>query len=43
MPKNPTAQQRIEWHLAHTKVCECRPIPQTVLNLLRERKQVRGD
>lgn len=25
MPKNPTVQQRIDWHLAHLENCGCRP------------------
>jgi len=25
MPKNPTLQQRIDWHLAHQKNCGCHP------------------
>jgi hemerythrin-like domain-containing protein len=28
MPKNPTQEQRIEWHLEHQKHCSCRPAPQ---------------
>lgn len=24
MPKNPTLDQRIEWHIAHTEACACR-------------------
>jgi hypothetical protein len=35
MPKNPTAGQRIAWHLAHAQNCACRPIPQGVLALMR--------
>jgi hypothetical protein len=27
MPKNPTVEERIEWHLAHKKNCSCRDIP----------------
>jgi hypothetical protein len=27
MPKNPSLQQRIEWHLEHAKYCGCRQIP----------------
>lgn len=27
MPKNPTFQQKVEWHLAHVNHCQCRPIP----------------
>jgi hypothetical protein len=26
MPRNPTLDQRIEWHIAHAKHCGCRPI-----------------
>lgn len=28
MPKNPTIEQRIEWHLEHLRHCACRPIPE---------------
>lgn len=26
MPKNPTFEQRVKWHLAHKNNCSCRPI-----------------
>lgn len=26
MPKNPTMEQRIDWHLAHARNCGCRKI-----------------
>lgn len=26
MPKNPTFEQRVKWHLEHQKNCMCRPI-----------------
>ncbi|MBI5856672.1 MAG: hypothetical protein HZB42_03395 [Sphingobacteriales bacterium] len=26
MPKNPTVQQRVEWHLSHLKNCNCHPV-----------------
>lgn len=26
MPKNPTLQQRLEWHIAHAANCACRPL-----------------
>lgn len=26
MPKNPTFEQRVKWHLEHQKHCACRPI-----------------
>jgi hypothetical protein len=35
MPKNPTAAQRIAWHVAHAENCTCRPIPPGVLALMR--------
>lgn len=25
LPKNPTLQQRIDWHLEHNRNCGCRP------------------
>lgn len=27
MPKTPTVEDRIAWHLEHQKECACRPIP----------------
>jgi hypothetical protein len=26
MPKNPTLEQRIKWHIEHEKECRCREI-----------------
>ncbi len=38
MPKNPTAEQRMLWHLAHLKNCQCRTdLPQSVLKTMQER------
>ena len=37
MPLNPTPQQRIDWHLAHSEHCACRPIPDGVVVLMEER------
>jgi len=31
MPKNPSLEERIEWHFAHANACACRPIPASVL------------
>jgi len=31
MPKNATFEQRVKWHLAHSKNCNCRPIPDKLL------------
>ncbi len=31
MPKNPTLDQRIEWHVEHQRECHCREgLPKTV-------------
>jgi hypothetical protein len=27
MPKNPTEEQRIAWHVEHARHCACRPMP----------------
>jgi hypothetical protein len=35
MPKNPTAQQRLEWHLAHAKACACRSMSASMLAALK--------
>jgi hypothetical protein len=28
MPKNPTIEQRLEWHIEHARHCSCRDIPE---------------
>lgn len=38
MPKNPTEDQRLEWHLTHLKNCTCRTdLPQSVLATMKSR------
>jgi len=27
MPKSPTKAERVEWHLEHSEMCGCRPVP----------------
>jgi hypothetical protein len=27
MPKNPTREQRLDWHLRHSEACSCREMP----------------
>jgi hypothetical protein len=27
MPRNPTREQRLDWHLRHSEACTCREIP----------------
>jgi hypothetical protein len=31
MPKNPTLDQRIHWHIEHAKNCGCREIPKNIM------------
>lgn len=40
MPKNPTLDQRIAWHLAHAKNCTCRPLGGKILEEIKKRKLV---
>lgn len=37
MPRNPSMDQRVTWHLAHQAHCGCREIPVTVLAELKRR------
>jgi hypothetical protein len=37
MPKNPTLEQRIEWHLAHATACDCRAIHGKILEEIKRR------
>jgi len=37
MPKNASDDQRIAWHIEHSKNCSCRPIPNGILELMKEK------
>jgi hypothetical protein len=37
MPKNPTFEQRVKWHLEHHKNCSCRPIPAKLAEEMKKR------
>jgi hypothetical protein len=37
MDKNPTAEERLTWHLEHTAHCGCRPIPASLLSIMAQR------
>ena len=39
MPEGATAKERIEWHLAHSKNCACRPFPKGLMAKLTERQR----
>jgi hypothetical protein len=36
MPKDPSLQERIAWHLAHKENCNCRPIPDALISEIRK-------
>jgi hypothetical protein len=38
MPKNPSFEQRIKWHIAHQKHCSCRPIPDKLKEEIRKKR-----
>jgi len=38
MPKNPSLDHRIAWHLQHQKNCNCRSIPEKLLIEIHKRK-----
>jgi hypothetical protein len=37
MPKNPTLEERMKWHLAHQKNCSCRPIPARLAEAMKKK------
>ena len=37
MPKNPTFEQRVKWHLAHQANCSCRPISEKLAEEMKKR------
>lgn len=38
MPKNPSLEQRIQWHIAHSKACKCREMPDSIKKEILKRK-----
>lgn len=37
MPKNPTLEQRLEWHVKHAANCSCRAMPESIRRELEDR------
>lgn len=37
MPKNPSLDQRVVWHLDHSKKCNCRPLGGKILEEIKKR------
>lgn len=38
MPKNPSVDERRQWHLQHAKHCACRPIPPKLLAAIKKNR-----
>jgi hypothetical protein len=38
MPRNPTMEQRIAWHIEHAKNCGCREMPESVKKSIKKKK-----
>jgi hypothetical protein len=38
MPKNPTHEQRLKWHIEHAKNCSCREMPEKLRAEIRKQK-----
>lgn len=38
MPKKPTLDDRVNWHLEHSKNCSCRPLEGKILDEIKKRK-----
>ena len=39
IPKNATLEQRVSWHLKHSKRCACRPIPPSVREAMAQQEK----
>ena len=38
MPKNPTLDQRVIWHVEHARNCQCRPLGGKILEEINKRR-----
>jgi hypothetical protein len=38
MPKNPTLEQRIKWHIEHAGQCACREMPATIKKEIKKKR-----
>lgn len=38
MPKNPTLEERVNWHIEHAKNCACREMPAKIKQEIVKRK-----
>jgi hypothetical protein len=37
MPRNASSGQRMQWHLEHSKNCNCRPIPESLREKIKKK------
>ena len=42
MPKNPTLDERINWHIDHSKNCSCREMPESIRKEIEKAKMKRS-
>jgi hypothetical protein len=38
MPKNPTLDQRVRWHVSHAAACACREMPAGIATEVKRRR-----
>ncbi len=43
MPKNPTHEQRMEWHIEHNKHCQCYPVSDKLRKEIDEFKKMKNN
>lgn len=43
MPKNPTEEQRVQWHVEHAIACSCRALPETIREEVLRRIAAKGE
>lgn len=36
MPKNPSEEERMKWHIEHAKLCSCREMPESMKERIKE-------
>lgn len=37
MPKNPSMDERIKWHVSHKRNCNCRQMPESIKLLIKDK------
>lgn len=40
MPKNPSLEERIKWHIEHSQNCKCRPMDPKIVKEIEKRNEV---